>query len=327
MSWWPFPKPRRPLRPLLIILAIVYALFILLHFTGCPSHAATLTVNGGGDLRAAAQRLRPGDTLLVGPGNYEQGLGCEIPSGSDSAPTIIRAATPGAAVIHVRGGFGIILGEGCDQRHIVIQDFSITGDEQGTGHGIFLRDASYILIQGNDIGHILGNGTCSPSGGIDFGTAHHITIQNNRIHDLGSNDPPDNPRDCNFTYGTYMPSNDNVWDSNVFWNISAFAIHGYPDPQGNTIRNNTLCNTGPLLMRGSGNVIEGNRLFHVGQTVYTWERGQTLMTSGSNTVRDNHISDSDGNCAAMSPTPSPRPPGSPPRPRLPAPRQLRIVTR
>jgi Right handed beta helix region len=303
-----------------------YLLLALLTTVLAPSWGwgATVTVSNGESLHQAAQRLRPGDMLLVQPGQYEQGLGCEIPSGSDSAPTIIRSATPGAAVIHVRGGMGIVLGEGCEQHHIVVDGFTITGDEQATGHGIFLRDASYITIQNNDIGHLLGNGTCSPSGGIDFGAAHHITVRNNRLHDLGNNDPPPNPRDCNFTYGTYMPSNNNLWEGNVLWKISAFAIHGYPSPEGNVIRNNTLCDTGPLLMRGSGNTIEGNRLFHVGHTVYSWEQGQTIMSSNGNTVANNQVSDSDGNCAAMSP---PQRPGPPQRPRLPAPRHLRIVTR
>jgi Right handed beta helix region len=323
MSWWPFPKPRRPLRPLLIILALVYALFILLHFTGCTSHAATLTVSGGGDLRAAAQRLRPGDTLLVQPGVYGGGLGCEIPSGSEGAPTIIRASVPGQAIIRLsNGGRGIDLG--CSQQWIVIDGLVITGEDQSTGEGIHLTDTSHVTVQNTDIGHILGNGTCAPSQGIAFSESNNNVFLNNRIHDLGHNDPPSEVRSCNFTYGTYMPSNGNLWDSNLFYNISAFAIHGYPDPQNNIIRNNTLCNTGPLLMRGSGNVIEGNRLFHVGRTVYPFEQGQTIMSSSGNSTSNNQISDGDGNCAAMSP---PQRPGPPSRPRLPAPRNLRILPR
>lgn len=302
-----------------------YLLLALLASVLAPSWgwSATVTVSNGENLGQAAQRLRPGDTLLVQPGVYGGGLGCEIPSGSEGAPTIIRASVPGQEIIRLsNGGRGIDLG--CSQQWIVIDGLVITGEDQSTGEGIHLTDTSHVTVQNTDIGHILGNGTCAPSQGIGFSNANGNTFRGNRIHDLGGNDPPPNPRDCNFTYGTYMPSNNNVWEGNVFWNISAFAIHGYPDPQGNTIRDNTLCNTGPLLMRGSGNTIEGNRLFHVGHTVYTWEQGQTIMTNPGNAVANNQISDGDGNCAAMSP---PQRPGPPSRPRLPAPRQLRIVTR
>jgi Periplasmic copper-binding protein (NosD) len=314
---------------------MIYRPYLLLAFLAtvlAPSWAwsATITVNGGGSLRQAAQQLRPGDTLLLGNGQYEDGLGCEIPSGSPGNPTTIQAAPGAQPVIVLRGNgsVGISLGSGCDQAWIVLDGLTITGQERATGEGIHLHPgASHITVQNTDIADILGNGTCAPSQGIAFSESNNNVFLNNRIHDLGQNDPPPEVRSCNFTYGTYMPSNGNIWENNLFYNISAFAIHGYPDPQGNTIRNNTLCNTGPLLMRGSGNTIEGNRLFHVGRTVYPFEQGQTIMSSSGNNTSNNQISDGDGNCASLSPTPSPRPPGSPPRPRLPAPRHLRILTR
>jgi hypothetical protein len=285
----------------------------------CTQSAPCATIQRG------ARKMRGGDTLVLQAGTYEDGTGCEIPSGTASAPTVIKAASKHQAIIRLRnGGMGIRLGAGCTQHHIVIDGLRITGEGQATGHAIYVdHDASYITIQNTDLGDILGNGTCSPSGAIDFGRAHHITVRGNLIHDLGNNDPPPNPTNCNFTYGTYMPTSDNVWEQNVFRNISAFAIHGYDGGAGqvnrNVIRNNVFCQTGPILVTGRDNTITGNRLYKVGQTVYPWERGKTIMAKEGNTVADNQVMDSDGACNAAGGAPPP------PGPKLPRPKNLRIL--
>jgi Periplasmic copper-binding protein (NosD) len=287
------------------------------------SWGATLTVRPGEDLRSAAQRLRGGDTMLILAGEYEGGIGCEIPSGTEGAPTIIRAATPKQAVIKIRGGGrGFDLGAGgCSQSWIVIDGFTITGENQRTGEGIHLTNTSHVTVQNTDIKNILGNGTCAPSLGIGFSNANGNTFRGNRLYNLGQNDPPPEVRSCNFTYGTYLPSNGNIWENNIFADISAFAIHGYPSPEGNVIRHNALCRTGPLLMRGSGNMVTDNLLYKVGETVYPFERGQTIMVSDGNTSSGNRIVDSDSICNTI--VQAPLPPGHP-RPRV---RHLRIITR
>ena len=179
-----------------------------------------------------------------------------------------------------------------------------------------MGQATDVTFQNGEIRNILGNGTCSPS--MAFGADHddpRLTVLNTYIHDIGDNDPPANPQTCNFSYGVYLAFRNSRFEGNTWANISAFGIHGYPNPQGNIIRNNTFCNTGPLLMRGSGNLVEGNRLYHVGQTAYPYERGKTLMVDASNTERNNTVSDSSGDCGA--------PTGGT---ILPTPRHLRVVT-
>jgi len=249
--------------------------------------AKTVTVHAGDDLRAAVSQLHSGDTLLLEPGIYTDGFGGAIPS-----KVTLRATQPRQAIIQSGNGTAIALWG--TQHDIVFDGLVIDKFNQASGEGLILREQAYnVTFENGEVRNFLGTGTCSPS--MAFGPGN-LTVRNSYIHDIGTDDPPANITPCTFSYGIYLAGNDTVLENNVWANISAFAIHGYPSPHNNIIRGNVLCNTGPLLIQGSGNTVEGNQFYHVGQTVYPWERGKTLMIAGGNSQNNNQVSADDSIC-------------------------------
>lgn len=299
-------------------LPICAALSLHLALAPLSVQAATVTLRSGGDIRAAVSQLHSGDTLLLESGTYADGFGPAIPSG-----VTIRAIQPRTAIIQSSSNADVI---NLDNVRDVVLDGLVLDKQQrfsGTGLGWSIGTQRF-TFQNGEVRNILGNGTCSPSGAFGGPWQNEdpqLIIRTNFIHDIGDNDPPPDPQTCNFSYGFYLTTNGVVIEGNTWANISAFAIHGYPGPRNNIIRNNTFCNTGPVLVKGSGNTVEGNRLYRVGQTVYPWERGQTLMVDSSNTERNNQVfAEVDGSvCQGGALTPIRQP--------LPAPWKLRAVLR
>ena len=260
------------------------------------AEAGTVTVNAGGNLRAAVQQLHGGDTLLIGPGTYEDGWGELIPSGTASSPTILKATQPRQAII--RSGNGVAIQLSGDQHDSVFDGLVIDKQNEAAGQGLLLYDTAHAITwQNGEVRNFLGTGSCSPS--MAFGSSNsqpQLTIENSYIHDIGTDDPPPAPQPCNFSYGIYLSTNGNVIKNNVWANISGWAIHGFPSPQDNVIEGNVFCNTGPVLVQGAGNQIDGNTLYHVGQTVLPWDRGQTLIIHDGNSQSNNQEMADDGIC-------------------------------
>ena len=91
---------------------------------------------------SAAAKASPGSVIFIHGGDYGPiRLGPEC-SGSEEAPTIIRAAAGEKAVIHAEGGIGIFLE---NVRHISVEGMEVEG---GT-HGIYYqstREAGHSLM-------------------------------------------------------------------------------------------------------------------------------------------------------------------------------------
>jgi len=282
--------------------------------------AATLTASGS-DLRPFLRQLQAGDTLLLPPGTYEEGFGPDIPSG-----VTIQATQPRQAVI--RSGNGVAIELVDPQQDITFDGLTIDKFNQAVGQGICLRgNVRNITFQNGEIRHFLSTGNRSPS--MAFCSSSYqpnFTIRNNYVHDIGTNDGDlPHTESASYSYGIYLAFDGSTIEGNTFVNISAYAIHGWPTPHNDIIRNNILCNTGPLLVNGNGdNLVEGNQLYNVGNTVYAWDRGQTLMIGEGNTVRNNTVS---GRMAGVCDGPPGAAPARPlpAKPRLPAPRNLRLV--
>jgi hypothetical protein len=266
--------------------------------------------------------LSGGDTLILALGTYAESIpACTIPSGSSGQPTVIRAAQPRQTILRGTAYNMIDLGGGCTQQHIVFDGLTLDRANASSGRGLFVRAGSGdISFVNGEVENFLGTGVCSPSmafGGEVSSGAPFLIIRGNYVHDIGTNDPPPNPLPCNYSYGVYMNFDDSVIEGNTFARISAFPIHGYPSPHNDVIRGNVFCDTGPILVRGDGNTVTDNRLYHVGQTVYTWGTGQTLLVDSANTTGGNQVSDgSDAACAGT---------GIASAPHAPAPRNLRLV--
>jgi hypothetical protein len=266
--------------------------------------------------------LQSGDTLILAPGTYTESIpACTIPSGSSGQPTVIRAAQPRQTILRGTAYNMIDLGGGCTQQHIVFDGLTLDRANASSGRGLFVRAGSGdISFVNGEVENFLGTGVCSPSmafGGEVSSGAPFLIIRGNYIHDIGTNDPPPNPLPCNYSYGVYMNFDDSIIEGNTFVRISAFPIHGYPSPRNDVIRGNVFCDTGPILVRGDGNTVTDNRLYHVGQTVYTWGTGQTLLVDGANASGNNQVSDgTDAACNGTSIGAAPR---------KPAPRNLRLV--
>jgi len=72
--------------------------FVCLLSAATPLFAETVTVRPGQSLQEAADKLQPGDTLLLAEGTYHQRLDLKK-SGEPGKPITIKAAVPGKAII------------------------------------------------------------------------------------------------------------------------------------------------------------------------------------------------------------------------------------
>jgi hypothetical protein len=86
-------------------------------------------------INAGISCLKGGDTLIVRPGTYSEGIkGEDIPSGSSGTPTVVKSEVKGGAILKpdmsVRG---ISLGHGVNQHWVVVDGFVVDGSNKGAG--------------------------------------------------------------------------------------------------------------------------------------------------------------------------------------------------
>jgi len=103
---------------------------------------------GADDYRAALAVLRPGDTLLLRPGEYRQGLPLHGLQGTSAAPIVIEGPPGGGAVLVARPRHNTV--SIVDSAHVHVRDLTLDGCGQpvdavkAEGHAQF---AHHIVLQ------------------------------------------------------------------------------------------------------------------------------------------------------------------------------------
>jgi len=313
------------------------------------SHAATYTVSPGQSIAAALSRLSGGDTLIIEAGTYREG-NLTPPSGSSGAPTVVRAAAAGQVILQPGDrGIDTVFDLQSGRHDITIEGIVIDGSMETAYpvygapdvRGITLRNVE--IRNGRASGGLLGGG--------------YWTIENSSIHHNGVNCCATHSDD----HGLYFSAGhsvirNNTFEANACYNIQVY--HG-DDPNENVIEGNTFTGSkcGVTLTNGSGHIFRNNTI--IDDALY-YDRNALLIhesntrIEGNAFVRINVIGIGGGNSASVQIVnnrlcdatieadgatqsgnqtscdnlPSlDRPPvvSQPPAPRLPAPRNLRLV--
>jgi hypothetical protein len=267
-----------------------------------------LTINAG------ISCLNGGDTLIIKAGTYFEKINNgTIPSGpSPGTPTTIKSEVPRRAVLQPNGGENIVvIGLDTTQSNILFDGVVLDGNQTVVGYRmLFYPQSSNVVVQNVEIKNIRGKlDNCSNSGGVFFASMNGgFVVRNSSIHNIGDNDTP-GLCNCCYSYGTYMPTQGNLWENNEMYNISGYAIHGYshtPDVNNNIIRNNFIHDVGgPVLLCNSNNQIYNNIFSRLAQGPAP-ER-DALVIAGAcdgnpgndNAIYNNTIYGSGGTCIAL----------------------------
>jgi len=197
-------------------------------------------------LGTGTSTLRPGDTLYLRGGTYNDGInpgvgGLASGSGESSRTTI--AGYPGEMPVLTR----LNLGEGGGFSWMTFSGLRIEGG------GVFLGgDTHHIRVQQSDIAG--GRMGISGSGGF------HEFI-GNQIHGAEY-------------YGTYWSGHDTVFDGNDIYDNGGYGVHvfntGHTDVSNNVIRNNRIIHNGigeygpglggVVVAHGTHNVVDNNMI-------------------------------------------------------------------
>jgi hypothetical protein len=162
--------------------------------------------------RQLLRQLGPGDTLRLAPGEYRRGLVVHDLHGEPEAPIVIEGpADPPFAVILGRSGHNTVSIK--DSRHVVIRNFEIDGQ------GAFVDG---VKCEGH------------------AGYAHHITLENLRIHNLAKHQQ-------SVGISTKCPAWDWVVRGNHIDGVGTGMYFGNSDGSdpfvGGLIENNEIINT------------------------------------------------------------------------------------
>jgi hypothetical protein len=129
-------------------------LFLLLAHPG--ARAATIRVHDTAGLQRAMASAKPGDRILLAPGEYRGGLFFRNLQGRPNAPIVIAGAERNHPPV-IRGGANNL--QLSDVAYVELSDLVLTG---GTGNGLNIDDAGSFE---------------TPS--------HHVTLQRLRVTDVG----------------------------------------------------------------------------------------------------------------------------------------------
>jgi Hint domain/Bacterial Ig-like domain/Right handed beta helix region len=211
-------------------------------------------------LQAAADLVRPGDTIEVMNGTYTGPAGGDVlditTSGTAAAPITIEAAPGQNPVINSSGCWQ---GINIEASYIVVNGVTVVGDA-----------ANYTLSQA-----LAGNSTSNPSldgNGIEVvgtagttNTANHVTIENCTVY----NEPG---AGIGTQFADYVTIQNNVVYDNAHW--SAFGQSGI------SLYESVASDTNP----GVHSVISGNIVFGNSQLVPT--QGSSIVTDGEGIILD-----------------------------------------
>lgn len=133
-----------------------FCLFILSAVAG-PLHAETRQVSDAAELNRAVAAAKPGDTILVAPGDYANNFSFANVRGAEGRPVVIAAADPKQPPRFA-----------------------------GTSTGLHFRGASHLELRDLAIAGAQGNGLNIDDGGDLRKPSRRITLKNLRVRDIGA---------------------------------------------------------------------------------------------------------------------------------------------
>lgn len=134
----------------------LYAALALTLITCAAAKPATVKVGVSSQLRNAIGRLKPGDTILIAPGEYSGNIYLANTSGTKNAPITIRGADPDNPPLF-----------------------------KGGGQAFHLADCSYINLSNLIVKGFPSNGINIDDAGSFETPAHHVTLENITILETG----------------------------------------------------------------------------------------------------------------------------------------------
>jgi hypothetical protein len=266
--------------------------------------------------------LAGGDTLVVGAGEYDEALDGTIPSGlSASQPTTIRNA-PGERVVikpvSARNGNNILFN--ADGNFLVIDgihldaDFAIGFGLSVGGTGNIYRNFSITGAYGQAVS----------------GLPKNSIFCNIEIHHSGQYDRPGNPYYPyrGYHHGMYlggekdMGTNNNILIENVYIHDIEDGVAMQLYAGGVTVRNSRIENipaSNGIYLLGSQSRVVNTQITNVG--------GEPIAGPGGRPLSQDNAGGGSAGSACEGGAPVPPGPVPPPKRRLPAPTQLRVVVR
>jgi parallel beta-helix repeat protein len=202
--------------------------------------------------------LVAGETGCLAPGTYSESVRVNH-GGRSGAPIQLTSAPRGQATLVGR----LYMPQGSND--VVISDLALDGRNASDLPSPTVN-ADRVTFARDDVtdGH---TGICFSIGSLDWGTAHDVVLDGNRIHDCGRLPYGS----TNHDHGIYVESaRGTVITNNFVYDNADRGIQLYPDAQGSTITNN---------------VIDGN-----GEGIIF--SGDSGLASSNNVVRRNVISNS-----------------------------------
>ncbi len=120
-------------------------------------HGQEVRIGNSVELRTALEHLTPGMTILLGAGDYQGGVYLSNVVGTEDAPVVIQGAKPNAPPVFKGGG----------------------------GQAFHFSDCSHIVLRNLRVEGFPANGINIDDGGSYETPAHHITLENITIAEVG----------------------------------------------------------------------------------------------------------------------------------------------
>ncbi len=174
--------------------------------------------------------LTPGQTGCLTAGTYTDSPGLSFEHGGSAGSPITLASVPGQTAT-LAGGYVYVPTR---SNHVILENLNIDGSATTqVSVQIFGSDVSLI---GNDITNHAQHNSCIIMGYPgDTPYPTNTLIENNVIHQCG------NRADGNQDHAIYFSQSvDATVTNNVIWGTAAFALHLYPNAQGNQITHNVI---------------------------------------------------------------------------------------
>jgi hypothetical protein len=236
-------------------------------------------------LNKGASMLKPGDTLLVKPGSYAEGLVDTIPSGMDwSKPVTIKAYDPNNRPILVpTSGSTWVLHfqtyQGQIVHHIIVDGFVLDGKNVTYDTVKITMGAHHIRLVNSEVRNSPNQGILTSGVGSDYNEFISLDVHDNGV-------------DMQFDHGMYISTSANLIDGCLVHHNSGYGIHFYSEdpaykPNNNIARNNRLYDGqghhgGMIISVGDGNLAYNNLL-------YNTPEGITVAYDASNSKVYNNV--------------------------------------
>lgn len=200
-------------------------------------------------IQFAADRVRPGTTVHVAPGTYNENVQTNIQGRVTARIRFLSEIKWGAKIIG-RGTESMWMNNGS---YTDIVNFDISG----SGRLGILNLASWTTISGNHVHNLAVSGGCTANGGAGINNANYAgsndDIEGNVVHDIGV------PGSCSLVHGIYSSNFYSKINNNIIYRVSAFGIHLWHAARNVVIANNTVFSNGAGgigggIIMGSGDV-------------------------------------------------------------------------